>query len=88
MSDLQRENQERIRTKSWEIKIALALKGKIITNVRYLTKKEMEGFGWYRKALVIILNDGTCLFPSADDEGNDAGALFTNIKGLEIIPVI
>jgi len=27
------------------------------------------------------------LTPSADDEGNDAGAIFTNIKGFETIPV-
>jgi hypothetical protein len=53
-----------------------------------MTEKEMEGLGWYSKALVIIFTDGTYLFPSADDEGNDAGALFTNIKGLETIPVI
>jgi hypothetical protein len=53
-----------------------------------MTEKEMEGLGWYSKALVIIFTDGTYMFPSADEEGNDAGVLFTNIKELDIIPKI
>jgi len=75
-------------TKSWESKIGAALKGKTIANVRYLTDAEMKQMMWYNKAIVIIFTDGTYMFPSADDEGNNAGALFTNIKGLDVIPVI
>lgn len=74
--------------KKWETDIKKALVGKKIANVRYLTDKEQQEMGWFRKALVIIFSDGTYMFPSADDEGNDAGALYTNIKGLDIIPVI
>lgn len=52
------------------------LEGKTITTVRYLHSEEVEALGWHHSALVIQLSDGTLLFPSADDEGNDAGALF------------
>jgi hypothetical protein len=36
----------------------------------------MEMMGWYNKCVVIVLDDGTLVYPSKDDEGNDAGALF------------
>ncbi len=52
------------------------LTGRKIKSVRYLTEEEQEGLGWYRRSLVIELDDGTLLFSSKDDEGNDAGALF------------
>ena len=64
------------------------LMGKVITNVRYLTDEEQEAFGWYSKSVVIELDNGTAFYPQMDDEGNNAGALGTNFKGLEIIPVI
>ena len=73
--------------KKWE-KDCQVLVGKKIKQVRYLTDKEQKDMGWYRKSVVIIFTDGTAIFPSADDEGNDAGALFTNIENLETIPVI
>jgi hypothetical protein len=37
---------------------------------------------------MLVLDDGTQLWPSADDEGNDPGALQTTIPGLATIPVI
>ena len=52
------------------------MEGRRITKVRYLTKKEAEVMGWYRRCVVFQLDDGTLIFPSRDDEGNDAGALF------------
>jgi len=73
--------------KIWTKKCRVLI-GKKIVNVRYLTKKEMEYLGWYSKSLVIFFDDGTYIYPSQDDEGNDGGSLFTNIKGLLTIPVI
>ena len=64
------------------------LMGKVITNVRYMTDEEQEASDWYRKSIIIELDNGTGFFPMADDEGNDAGALGTSFKGLETIPVI
>lgn len=66
------------------------LKGKVVQSVRYLTEKEVESLGWYSKVLVIQFTDGTIVFPSKDDEGNDGGALFgQSSKGEELtFPVI
>jgi hypothetical protein len=52
------------------------LVGRTIVAVRYMTEAEERANGWDRAAVVMQLDDGTLLFPSADDEGNDAGALF------------
>ena len=52
------------------------LMARTVVDVRYLTKEEVEGLGWTKSAVVIIFNDGTMLFPSRDEEGNGAGALF------------
>jgi hypothetical protein len=64
--------------------------GKKIVAVRYLTDKEQESLGWDQSAVVLQLDDGTLIFPSQDDEGNGAGALFGQTKdGKEITcPVI
>lgn len=54
------------------------LKGRTIIGCRYLSKKEAEGMGWYRRSVVMVLDDGTLIFSSKDDEGSDAGAMFGN----------
>ncbi len=51
------------------------LVGRKITSVRYMTDKEQQSFGWYKKAVVITLDDGSVMFPMSDDEGNDAGVI-------------
>ena len=63
------------------------LVGKKIVLTRYLSEEEITDLGWDQKAIVIFLDDGTYLFPSCDDEGNGAGALFTSIPGSETIGV-
>jgi hypothetical protein len=88
MGDLTRKKQETDLVKKWEADIEPKLIGRRIVSCRYMTEKQMEGLGWNSKSLVITLEGGVKIFASADDEGNDAGALFTNIKGLETIPVI
>ncbi len=60
----------------WEKYASKHLKGRKITEVRYLTTKEKKGLGWNYKSVVMFLDDGSILFPSRDDEGNDGGALF------------
>lgn len=62
--------------KQWEAYATKHLLGKTIKKVRYMEDVEQEALGFFRKALVLELDDGTLLFPAADDEGNDAGALF------------
>ena len=52
------------------------LRGRTIVGVRWLSSKECEDMGWYSRPIVIHLDDGSMIFPSQDDEGNDGGALF------------
>ena len=74
--------------KKWEKDVSKLLLNRTIVKVRYMSDEEVDGLGWYAKAIVLHLDDGTMLFPSRDDEGNDAGALFTTNDDLPTIPVI
>ncbi len=59
----------------WTSEAGRILLNKKIVQVRYMTDQEQQAFGWNHKAVVLQLEDGTLVFPSRDDEGNDAGAL-------------
>jgi hypothetical protein len=59
-----------------------------IVDVRYLTIEEMENLGWYERCVVMILDDGNMIYPSQDDEGNGAGALFTCDPNQPTLPVL
>ena len=63
------------------------LAGRKIVKVRLMKKEEAEDLGWYSRSVVLHLDDGNLLYPSRDDEGNDAGALFTNDEELSTLPV-
>ena len=72
-------------------KMVQILKGRTISEIRYMNDNEREMLGWTKKSIIIILDDGTAIYPSRDDEGNDAGALFVdNLQNniSETIPVI
>ena len=73
---------------NWQKFARDTLVGKKIIKVEYMSEKLAEEQGWYRRPIQILLNDGTWLTPSQDDEGNDGGSLFTNSKDLPTIPVI
>jgi hypothetical protein len=72
----------------WEDTASRLLVGRTITRVRYLTRGELAVKGWNNACVVLELDDGTILFPSMDDEGNNGGALFTNIAACDAFPVI
>ena len=74
--------------KYWEKEVARHLVGRQIRSVRYMTDQEVKDASWFHAAVIIELDDGTVLYPMADDEGNDAGSLGTNNKELQVIPVI
>ena len=57
-----------------------ALIGRTIIDVRWMTDGEMESFGWYSRAMVLICNDGTLIVFQSDDEGNDGGSAFVYNK--------
>ena len=52
------------------------LLGRKIVKIRYLSKKECELMGWFSRPIVIHFDDGSLVYPSQDDEGNDGGVLF------------
>lgn len=64
------------------------LTGRTIKRVRYMTQREADHFGWYSRSVVIELDSGLLLWPSRDDEGNDAGSIFTTDKNTDTLPVI
>ena len=72
--------------KHWTGVAQKVLKGKTITEVRYLNDEEMEMMGWYKRPICFFLNDGTSCILSADDEGNDGGVLFYGSDG--VLPVL
>lgn len=72
----------------WVKDIEKVVKGKTIVNVRYMTDEEVEIMGWGAAAVVLQLSNGTLIYPSMDDEGNGAGAIFTTSDKCPIFPVI
>jgi hypothetical protein len=80
--------EEGIGVGGWELKAAKLLVGKTIAAVRYMTLDEAEGVGFCRRPLLIVFKDNSYIYASKDDEGNDAGALFTSFDDLPTIPVI
>lgn len=57
--------------------------GKTVKNVRPMTKAELAKEGWDSHHIppVIEFTDGTIAYPSQDQEGNGAGALFGIVNG-------
>ena len=69
-------------------KLKTMLVGQTITKVEYLNPKDSKEFlGWDYQPCEIHLSNGVILTPSCDDEGNNAGALLTNIEGIQTIGV-
>lgn len=64
----------------WNKRAKQVLLGKTIVSVNYMTQKDAEGMGWYKRPIVFKLSDGTVCYLSCDDEGNDGGALFFSDK--------
>ena len=54
------------------------LTGRTITEVRHMTRKELRAEGWPSdsRVLAIVLDSGTIIFPSRDEEGNGPGEMF------------
>ena len=53
--------------------------GRKIMAIMPISKKELEAEGWddcHSATCVLLLDNGTLLYPSQDDEGNGPGTLF------------
>lgn len=61
------------------------LLGRTITDVRFMTDKERDNNGWDKRGIVLILDDGNILYPMADAEANESGAIGTSYKQLNVI---
>ena len=72
----------------WEADTKNFLRGKTIKTVRYMTEAEAKEYDWYSRPLAIFFTDGSFIFPMADDEGNNGGALATSSDTLPVIPVL
>jgi len=72
----------------WEILASKALVGRRIVAVRYLSEREVQQLGWDSSAVVIELDNGEWLWPSRDDEGNDAGVLLSSDVKVPLLPTI
>ena len=71
----------------WATLASDRLLGRRITGVRYMTDRERNDLAWDCRALVLELDDGSQVIPSADCEGNAPGALFiVSHKGYETLP--
>ena len=72
----------------WTAKATKSLVGKKIVHVEYMSEENCKEFYWDSRPLAIHFDDGTYIVPMRDDEGNDGGAMATNIAGFETIPVL
>jgi len=74
MSKTNTEREQRM--SSWLKKAESVLLKRTIVKVRYMDDEEMESVGFNsHRPLVLQLDDGTLIYPSRDDEGNDGGAI-------------
>jgi len=67
------------KSRSEVVQVVPLFVGKRIVAIREMTRKELSAQGWDGPracALVIVLDDGSMIFASRDDEGNSPGALF------------
>lgn len=69
----------------WNAVAAKRLVGRTIVAVSYMTLEEAEEMGWSSRPVVLQLDNGDLIFPQADDEGNDGGALSTNDGVLPVL---
>jgi len=74
--------------KKYEKELGQFLNSKRINDVRYMTQKEAQEMGWFSRPLIIFFEGGGFIYASADDEGNDGGAMFTSDKNNPVIPVM
>jgi len=76
-------------TKKWTEFAKKRLVGKEIVAVEYLTDKEIQDIGWYKRPVAFKLNDGSWVYPQCDDEGNDGGVLYYhNEDDSQVFPVL
>lgn len=84
MSDKTTQDYQKI----WSKNATKAMKNLVVKQVRRMSQKELDDYGWRRSAPVIEFTNGLKIIASMDDEGNDAGALMSNLRDLPVLPII
>lgn len=76
--------------KYWTKVAEEALLGRRILKVEYMSNEECNEYGWYKKPITFILDNGTRVIAQMDDEGNDGGVLtcLIAVGKEEILPVL
>lgn len=74
--------------KRWTKVAADQLVGRRIVLVRYMKDSEAQDMGWGARPIVLILDDGNLIYPAMDEEGNDAGVIFTNNEAQPVLPTL
>ena len=65
------------------------LLGRSILKVEYMEDKECNSYGWYKKPVTFILDNGTRVIAMMDDEGKDGGVLTCHThEKEEVLPVL
>tara|TARA_R100000789_G_scaffold33667_2_gene36971 strand:+ start:435 stop:713 length:279 start_codon:yes stop_codon:yes gene_type:complete len=59
----------------WQKKAEEYLLGKTIVKIEWMSSYELEDMMWYKAPICLKLDDGSYIFPLADDEANDGGSL-------------
>jgi hypothetical protein len=71
---------------AWIARANAALAGRRILDVIYANRDDTRALGWSLRPPVIVLSGDLQLWPSADAEGNDAGALMTTDPAAATLP--
>jgi len=80
--------KETVHFRKYTSNIRKHLIGRTITDVKWLSADESKRLmDWDYQPCEIFLDNGTILTPGADDEGNNAGVIFTNIKKIPLLCV-
>ena len=74
--------------KYWNKEAKDLLVGRTIKKAVYMDAENAETLGFNQRPVVLVLDNGLMIYPSMDDEGNDAGALFTTSEKTSCLPVI
>tara|TARA_R110000765_G_scaffold358802_1_gene449087 strand:- start:11 stop:289 length:279 start_codon:yes stop_codon:yes gene_type:complete len=72
----------------WLNRIKRVLLGRKITIVEYMDAQTSKELAWPDASIMLHLDSGIWIYPSQDDEGNNAGSLFTSDKDLPVVPSI
>jgi hypothetical protein len=74
----------------WTKQARTILEGRTIKAVHYIGEKEADDNLFSKRGLMIMLDNGTMIYPMSDDEGNDFGAIHyvTKEGANDVLPVL